>query len=127
VPLTETRIAPEELIGGGGATPIMVTGGTVTDALTTGEPLAAPSGRADDFSWPRGAMVNLDPAAPDTAAPDAGATSAKPAQRKSVMDAYAAQTGRQQKPAQRRARPRLTHNPWAYDRPNVSFFGSSGW
>ncbi len=126
VPLTETRIAPEELIGGDGATPVAVTGGTVTGALTIGEPLAAPSGRADDFSWPRG-MVNLHPAAPDTAAPDAGATSAKPAQRKSAMDAYAAQTGREQKPAQRRARPRVTHNPWAYERPNVSFFGSSGW
>src|SRR5258708_7619327 len=79
VPLTETRIAPEELIGGGGATPIMVTGGTVTDALTTGEPLPAPSGRAGDFSLQRGAMVNFDPARPGTAGTDAGATSAQPA------------------------------------------------
>jgi uncharacterized protein len=130
VPLTDTRIAPEELIGGG-ATPAAATGGSVFNALTKGEPLAAPSGRADDFSWPRG-MVNLEPAAvepaaPDTAAPDAGAKSAKPAHRKSAMDAYAAQTGREQKPGQRRVRPRLTHNPWAYERPNVSSFGSRGW
>jgi hypothetical protein len=42
-------------------------------------------------------------AAPDTAPADAGAKSAKPAQRKSAMDAYAAQTGREQKPAIRRS------------------------
>jgi hypothetical protein len=69
--------------------------------------LSAPSGRADDFGWPRG-VVNVEqavvePAAPDTAAADAGAKSAKAAQRKSAMDAYAAQTGREQKPAIRRS------------------------
>jgi hypothetical protein len=94
--------------------------------LTKGEPLAAPSGRADDFSWPRGAVnvepVAVEPAAPDTAAADAGAKTAKPAQRKSALDAYA-----QQKPAQRRARPRLNPTPWAYERPSGSSFGSSGW
>jgi lysophospholipase L1-like esterase len=94
VPLTETRVAPEELLGGGGATPVR--------ALTKGEPLAAPSGRADDFSWPRGALSEA--AAPDTAAPDAGAKSTS--QRKSAMDAYATQTAREQKPAQHRSRPR---------------------
>ena len=120
VSLTETRIAPEELIGGG-ATPAAVTG-----ALTTGGPRPAPSGRADDFSWPRG-IVNVEPVASDNAAPDAGATAATPTQRKSVMDAYASQTGREHKPAHRRARPRVAHDPWAYGRPNGSSFGSSGW
>src|SRR5437870_11285944 len=120
VPLTETRIAPEELIGG----PAAATGASVT--LTKGEPLAAPSGRADDFTLPRGAVnvepVAVEPAASDTAAADAGAKTAKPAQRKSALDAYA-----QQKPAQRRARPRLNPTPWAYERPSGSSFGSSGW
>jgi hypothetical protein len=120
VPLTETRIAPEELIGG----PAAATGASVT--MTKGEPLAAPSGRADDFTWPRGAVnvepAVVEPAAPDTAAADAGAKTAKPAQRKSALDAYA-----QHKPAQRRARPRLNPTPWAYERPNASSFGSSGW
>jgi hypothetical protein len=105
VPLTDTRIAPEELVGGSRTSPAAATGAPATGALTRGEPLAAPSGRADDFSWPRGAVnvepAAVEPAAPDTAAADAGAKSAKPAQRKSVMDAYAAQTG-QQKPAIRR-------------------------
>jgi uncharacterized protein len=101
VPLTETRVAPEELMGGAGVTPAAAIGAIVTPALTKGEALAVPSGRADDFRWPRGA-VNVEPtvaepAAPDTAAVDAGAKSVKPAQRKSAMDAYA---------AQRRPRPR---------------------
>ncbi|MBV8320403.1 MAG: DUF459 domain-containing protein [Hyphomicrobiales bacterium] len=120
VPLTDTRIAPEELVGG----PAAATGASVT--LTKGEPVAAPSGRADDFSWPRGAInvepVAVEPTAPDTAAADAGVKTAKPAQRKSALDAYA-----QQKPAQRRTRPRLNPAPWAHERPNVSSFGSSSW
>jgi hypothetical protein len=129
VPLTETRVAPEELMGGAGATPDGATGATVTRALTKGEALAAPSGRADDFSWPRG-VVNVepataDPAAPDTAAAAVSAKSAKPTPRKSAMDAYAAQTGRE--PAQRRPRPRLNHNAWAHPRRNVPSFGPSGW
>jgi uncharacterized protein len=128
VPLTETRVAPEELLGGGGGTPAAATGATVSRVLTKGEALAAPSGRADDFRWPRD-VLNVEPGAVeparDTAASDADATSAKPTQRKSAMDAYAAQTGRHQKPAQRRPRPRL--NPWAHQPPNFPSFGASGW
>jgi hypothetical protein len=103
----------------------------LTSALTKGEALATRSGRADDFRWPRDA-VNVEPAAAepatrDTAASDADATSAKPTQRKSALDAYAAQTGRQPKPAQRRPRPRLNHNAWAHQRSNFPSFGASGW
>ena len=119
VPLTETRFAPEELMGGASAAPAAASGASVTRALTKGEGLAAPSGRADDFNWPRGVTnvesAAVEPAAPDTAAADVRPKSAKPAQRKSAIDAYA---------AQRRARPRLNHNPWAYQRP---IFGSRGW
>jgi hypothetical protein len=114
VPLTVTRVAPEELLGGVVVAPPTDT--TVTRTITKGEPVAAQRGRADDFSWPRGA-VNVEPGAveskaADTAVPDVGAKSAKPAQR-SVMDAYAAQTSRQ-KPAKRR--PRSTN-------PDPPFFG----
>jgi uncharacterized protein len=113
VPLTGANVGSEQLLlGGPGDSP----GATV--GLSAGQAVAAPSGRADDFSWPRG-VVNgepaaAEPAAPDTAAADAGAKSAKPAQHKSAMDAYAAQTGREQKPAQRRPRPRLNHNASAH-------------
>jgi uncharacterized protein len=60
VPLTETRVAPEELMGGPSATPAAATGAPLTRALTKSEALAAPSGRADDFSWPRGAVIEPD-------------------------------------------------------------------
>jgi uncharacterized protein len=103
VPLTGAHVCSEQVLLGG---PDESPGATV--GLSAGEAVAAPSGRADDFSWPRG-MVNVEPAtadlaAPDTAAADAGAKSAKPAQRKSAMDAYAAQTGREQKPRGRKSR-----------------------
>jgi uncharacterized protein len=77
VPLTVMHVAPEELIGGGRATPAAATEPTVTrGALSKGEPPVTPSGRADDFRWPRGA-VNVEPAAPELAAvPDTGAKSA---------------------------------------------------
>src|SRR5262245_19419301 len=122
VPLTETRFAPEELMGGVGAGPAAATGATVTRALTKGEAPTAPSGRAGDFSWQRGVrnveQAVVEPAASETAAADPGVKPAKPTQRKSAMDAYA---------AQRRSRPRLNHNPWAHQRPNFPLFGSSGW
>jgi len=126
VPLTGANVGSEQaLLGGPGESP------GATAGPSAREPVAAASGRADDFSWPRG-VVNVEPAvaesaAPDTAAADAGAKSAKPAQRESAMDAYAAQTGREQKPVQRRSRPRLNHNAWAHPRPNFPSFGSSGW
>src|SRR6516165_1049066 len=103
VPLTGTNVGSEQvLLGGPGESP----GATVE--LSGGEAVAAPSGRADDFSWPRG-VVNVEPAvaesaAPDTAAADAGAKSAMAAQRKSAMDAYAAQPGREQKSRGRKSR-----------------------
>src|SRR5262245_11909204 len=114
VPLTVTPVAPEELLGGGRAASAPATDATVTRTLTKGETAATPSGRGDDFSWPRGA-VNVEPGAlepttADTTVPVAGAKSAKPAQHKSPMDAYAAQTGRDQKPTQRRTRVRLNPN-----------------
>ena len=50
------RVAPEELLGGGARhAPLPIP--TVTRVLTKGEPIAAPSGRADDFSWPRGSAA----------------------------------------------------------------------
>jgi len=110
-------------MGGAGPTPAAATGATGIRALTKGEATAAPSGRADDFSWPRG-VINVEQAAavespaPDTAATEPSAKSSKPTPRKSAMDAYA---------AQRRPRPRLNHNPWAHQRPNFPLFGSSGW
>jgi hypothetical protein len=67
VPLTAMQTGPEELIGGGRA------GGSAGDTtasrmLGKGEPPAAPTGRADDFSWPRGSARKPPPPESDSAA-----------------------------------------------------------
>ena len=102
VPLTGANVGSEQVLLGG---PRESPGATV--GLNAGKAVAAPSGRADDFGWPRG-VVNVEPAAVEPAAPDiaadVGVKSAKTAQRKSAMDAYAAQTGRQEKPRGRKSR-----------------------
>jgi hypothetical protein len=93
IPLTvsATGGAAEELLGGArpAAKPI-ATDPLATRVLIKGEPIAAPTGRADDFNWPRGAAatVTTEPISPSPAAsaspaanPAAGAQSrpAKPA------------------------------------------------
>src|SRR5262249_60464081 len=78
------------------------------------------------FRWPRG-VVNVEPAVAEPAAPGTAATDAGAKPAKSPMDAYATQVGPEKKPAQRRPRPRLNHSPSAYQRPNFPIFGSSGW
>jgi uncharacterized protein len=124
VPLTQTQIVPEELLG---ADPVPAAAAGASGTLVKGGPLAAPNGRADDFSWPRG-IINVEPPGPEVVTvPDAGATAAKPAQRKSAMNAYASQTDREHKPSQRRARSHPSRNSWVHQRPNISFFGSTGW
>src|SRR5258707_2622443 len=67
MPLTAMQVAPEELIGGGRANPSPVDA-SASRVLTKGDPIAARTGRADDFSWPRGSALNTRPAAPDTTA-----------------------------------------------------------
>ena len=122
IPLTAVRAAPEELIGTARPAPAVDT--TATRVLTKGEPIAAPSGRADDFSWPRG-NVTLEPAVNDPAAsPDSAARTAKPADaaRTGVADAQAGQTAETKPVAPRRPRPRAP-NPYDQQR---SFFGFGG-
>ena len=120
VPLTAMQAGPEELIGGGRA------GGSAGDAtasraLTRGEPVAAPSGRADDFSWPPGSPRKAQPPASDAAAlaapePTPDDAAAKPAQppsgeRTSTTESGPANLAPEQKPAAKR-RPRRP-NPYA--------------
>ena len=64
VPLTVSTSGADELLGGARppARPV-VTDPLAARALTKGEPIPGPSGRADDFSWPRG-----KPAAPQWSA-----------------------------------------------------------
>jgi hypothetical protein len=83
--------------------------------LTKGEPVPAPTGRSDDFSWPRGSALNAQPAGADLAAsppatpvtaPDApDAKPTKPAAGARTSDSNEANPTSEQKPA-RRPRPR---------------------
>jgi len=82
VPLTATNTEREELLGaparGQQRTP-PTTDATATRVLTKGEPIPGATGRADDFSWPRGSTVNAEPATAEPAATPAPATATAPA------------------------------------------------
>lgn len=52
MPLVASQVGTDELLGGVGTRPASVDA-LAARTLVKGEPLAAPAGRADDFSWPR--------------------------------------------------------------------------
>src|SRR5262249_46066503 len=100
----------------GGSDPV------ATRVLTKGEAIPAPSGRADDFSWPRGGIAASDPSLADTpptpavlATPDQPAPPSQPTSRQNASGQNAAgqpkgqsapgsKSGEQPKqPAQRRS------------------------
>jgi hypothetical protein len=117
VPLTAMQAA-EELTGSGRAAPAApAADATASRVLTKGETVAAPTGRADDFSWPRGSVLNVQPTAADLAAapppapaPDASdAKPTKPAAGQRTSDSTQANASSEEKPAQRRPR---RPNPW---------------
>ncbi len=124
IPLTvsASRAAPEELLGGGRAAPAAAIDAAATRVLTKGQPVPAPSGRSDDFSWPRGssalegapaaaepaAASQAEPAAPPAPSTAKTAKPAAPGQRTAATDADGGQAGpaTEEKPAKRRPRPR---------------------
>jgi hypothetical protein len=71
VPLTVSTGNSDELLGGSGAASARADA-TATGVLVKGDAVAAPSGRADDFLWPRGGVA--PPAAPVASAPPAAAS-----------------------------------------------------
>jgi len=122
VPLTAMQAGPEELIGSGRAAPAV--DATASRVLTKGETAAAPSGRADDFSWPRGSALNVQPSAADLAAappaapaPDASdAKPTKPAAGQRTSDSTQANATSEEKPARRRPprRPNPQRSPFFF-------------
>src|SRR5215510_5918791 len=112
VPLTSLATGQNELLGGGPARPTTGSDPVATRVLTKGEAIPAPSGRADDFSWPRGGMAS-DPspvetsptpavlATPDQAAPPTQATTRQNAPAQASSGQSKGQSARQ--PAQKRA------------------------
>jgi len=109
VPLTASATTTsDELMGGGGraaAKPATPDPAAVR-VLTKGEPIAPPSGRADDFSWPRG-NAPIEPVAlqPTPASPmsPAGSSPANAAAQ-SKTGQQAGQQGGEAKPQQPRRR-----------------------
>src|SRR5258708_31909817 len=124
MPLTAMQVAPEELIGGGRANP-SAPDASASRVLTKGEPIAAPTGRADDFNWPRGSALNTQPAAPATTAapaapamaPDDASAPAKGASGKGAATADSGQvsaTAEQKPAAQRRPRRPNAQRPFFF-------------
>jgi len=60
VPLVASSVGTDELLGGPGTRPAAVDA-LAARTLVKGEPLAAPAGRVDDFSWPRREVGRLEP------------------------------------------------------------------
>jgi lysophospholipase L1-like esterase len=63
LPLSTNQTESGDLVGAGGRSNQALSDPTAVKVLNRGDPLAAPAGRADDFSWPR-------PGASASAAPD---------------------------------------------------------
>ncbi len=75
VPLTMTSAGSEELLGGSGVAGARADA-TAVGVLVKGDAVSAPSGRADDFWWPRGSPPPAPPvAATPPAAPAAASAS----------------------------------------------------
>jgi lysophospholipase L1-like esterase len=80
VPLTAAPIEQDELLGGPRATPAPAGDETAKRVLTNGRSLAAPSGRADDFSWSRDRAVEpvvAEPASVPSITPEIAAARAE--------------------------------------------------
>lgn len=77
VPLVAASISTDQLLGGPGSRPAAVDA-LAAKTMVKGEPLTAPAGRADDYSWPR-REVGREQAKGDTpmaaTTPDGGAAS----------------------------------------------------
>jgi len=117
VPLTALTSGQSELLGGGPARPA-ASDPVATRVLTKGEAIPAPSGRADDFSWPRGGaaadpslaetsptpavLVTPNQTAPGQAAPRQTAPSQAVSGQPKGQPAAGAKAGEPKQPAQKR-------------------------
>jgi uncharacterized protein len=82
MPLTAPAVSSDELLGGGRPNRAAPADASSNRVLTKGEVIPAPSGRADDFSWPRSTVnidTNLEPTPASAPAADNSAAAKKPA------------------------------------------------
>jgi hypothetical protein len=97
IPLTVVTTGQNELLGGGPARPATSSDPVATRVLTKGEAIPATSGRADDFSWPRGGVASE----PSLAEPSLAATPANATPSQAALG----QTAPSQAPSRRQAAP----------------------
>jgi hypothetical protein len=88
LPLTaDTSVDSNNLLGDGGRTTPANADPVAVRVLTHGDPIAAPSGRADDFSWPRpGGNANAEAAPEPAVTPSAPPPKGAPANPKKTDD-----------------------------------------
>ena len=144
IPLTVVTAGQNELLGGGAARPATASDPVATRVLTKGESIPAASGRADDFSWPRGIAASVEPAIAETVTP-ANATPGQAAlgqtapsratsRRQAVPNEAApgaaqpaaaanSKAGEPKQPLQKRAPPDGTPRPPLFLRPSASTQG----
>jgi hypothetical protein len=80
LPLTASGTEEGDLLGAGGHPPPVAADPLAAKVLSRGDPIAAPAGRADDFSWPRPTdNASAAGAAPEPAPLSPGAPAAKKA------------------------------------------------
>jgi hypothetical protein len=103
-PLTAINVGSDELLGGDrqGNRPSL-TDALANRVLAKGEPISAPGGRADDFSWPRTSGVNID-TSPLEKTPAAISVSAPAPEKQVAAPRQGAQTAGASAPVQRRPR-----------------------
>lgn len=111
VPLTVAPGVSEELLGGAGS-PSLRGDAIATQVLVKGEPVAAPTGRADDFAWRQSnATVPSTPAIGSVTAPAASAYTEPAAEvKKPDPKAAAAKNARSEKSKKQESRPRPAQN-----------------
>ena len=119
LPLTATNVTTDELLGSARSTRAPAADASANRVLSKGEPVAAPTGRADDFSWPRGTAAteplgNEPAAAAATTAPGTGKPGAASGQRAGVDEAQNGQAGSGEPKRPRRARRSDAPRPFSF-------------
>jgi len=93
LPLTANEADSGDLVGAGGHTNPVLSDPTAAKVLSRGDPVAAPNGRADEFSWPRPSAS----AAPDVAPKPASLTPVPPSKKPGESQKPGADTGKDAK------------------------------
>lgn len=99
VPLVASSVGTNELLGGAGTRPAAIDA-LAARTLIKGEPLTAPGGRADDFTWPRREIGTIE-------SKDVPVASGTPAD--SAATPAPAAAAEPPKPVKRRPRPAVTN------------------